>query len=93
MNSKYPLLGTSVIDGRDVDFTWLYARPILSLTFSGLFPPLIGQVTHLDGLPRFIPAPDNLEWVNLDEQRSLELLDQAIHHYRNREEVIRFCNG
>jgi hypothetical protein len=93
VNRKYPLLGTSVVDERTVEFTWLYARPILSLTFRSLFPPLIGQVTHLDGLPRLIPAPDNLEWVNLDEQRSLDLLDHAIRHYRNREEAFRFCNG
>jgi hypothetical protein len=93
MNQRYPLLGTSVIDGRSVEFTWLLGRPILSLTFANDFPPLIGQVSHLDGLPRFHTAPDNLDWVEHEQQRTLELIDQAIHHYRRRDRIARFCKG
>jgi hypothetical protein len=89
---RYPLLGTSVVDDRLVEFTWLYARPVLSLTFADLFPPVIGQVTHLDGLPRLWPAPDNLDWLNFDDHRVLELVDRAIDFYRRREEVLRGCD-
>ena len=91
---QYPLFGTADIDGFEVHFAWVWKQPCLRVTFADVEPALIGRVTHLDGLPRLVSAPDNLAWLQQDDPaRSLAVLDFAIDLWRRKEKTIRTCNG
>lgn len=89
-----PVLGYLEFDERTLTFAWNWHEPVLRVTFTEDDPPLIGHVTHLDGLPRLAPAPDNLAWLNQDEPaRTLVLVNYAIDLWRRKDQVFRDCDG
>ncbi len=91
---RLPLLGTVEIDGAEVHFAWIWRQPALRVTFAEKTPALIGRVTHLDGLPRLVAAPDNLDWLHQDDPaRTLAVLDHATDLWRRKDRVFRTCDG
>jgi hypothetical protein len=81
-----PVLGYGEVEDRILAFAWQWHAPTLRVTFTGAVPSLIGQVTHLDGLPRLAGAPDNHDW--LDAVRTRAVLDHAIDLWRRKEHIF-----
>ncbi|HEU5127649.1 MAG TPA: hypothetical protein VFU12_06640 [Glycomyces sp.] len=91
---RLPVVGYREIDGRDLAFAWVWNQPCLRITFSSDTPSLIGRVTHLDGIPRLVAAPDNLDWLHQDDpSQSLAVLDHATDLWRRKEQRFRTCDG
>jgi hypothetical protein len=86
-----PILGYLELDDRSLTFAWQWHEPVLRVTFTEDDPPLIGHVTHLDGLPRLAAAPDNRDW--LDESRTNAVLNHAIDLWLRKEHIFRTCDG
>ena len=85
-----PVLGYADVEDRTLAFAWQWHAPTLRVTFTGVVPSLVGQLTHLDGLPRLAGAPDNHDW--LDPARTQAVLDHAIDLWRRKEHLFRHCN-
>jgi len=82
---RLPVLGYREIDGCDLAFAWIWDQPCLRVTFTETEPALLGRVTHLDGIPRLVAAPDNLAWLHQDKSnRTLAVLDFATDLWRRR---------
>lgn len=91
---RLPVLGYRDVDGRDLAFAWVWEQPCLRVTFVGDGPSLIGRITHLDGLPRLVAAPDNLAWLRQDDPaRTLAVIDAAVDLWRRKDRIFRTCNG
>ncbi|WP_026924401.1 hypothetical protein [Glycomyces arizonensis] len=91
---KLPVFGYREIDGLDLAFAWIWGQSSLRVTFVDVDPALIGRVTHLDGLPRLVAAPDNLAWLHQDDPaRTLAVLDFATDLWRRKDSIIRTCDG
>lgn len=89
-----PVLGYCEVDDRTLTFAWNWHEPVLRVTFTEGDRPLIGHVTHLDGLPRLVPAPDNHAWLEQEEPaRTLAILNHAIDLWRKKDQVFRDCEG
>lgn len=89
-----PVLGYREVEDRTLAFAWQWHEPTLRVTFTEHAPPLLGHVTHLDGLPRLAAAPDNLSWLNQDEPtRTAAIINHAIDLWRRKESIFRDCNG
>ena len=87
---RLPVLGYREVDGRDLAFAWAWHTPCLRFTFTESEPALLGRVTGLVGLPRLVPAPDNLAWLRHDEPcRTLAVLDHAAELWRRKEHLAR----
>ncbi|WP_168801485.1 hypothetical protein [Glycomyces buryatensis] len=91
---KYPLIGTTEVDDFELCFAWVWHQPCLRVTFAETENPLLGRVTHLDGLPRLVAAPTGLAWLNQDDPaRTGAVLNHAIDLWRRKEQMFRDCNG
>jgi hypothetical protein len=89
-----PVLGYREVDDRTLAFAWQWHEPTLRVTFTEHTPPLLGHVTHLDGLPRLAAAPDNLAWLRQDDQaRTRTTLDHAIDLWRRKDQIFRDRSG
>jgi hypothetical protein len=86
-----PVLGYREVDDRTLAFAWQWQEPTLRVTFTEHTPPLLGYVTHLDGLPRLAAAPENHDW--LEPARTQALVEHAIDLWRRKEHVFRNCEG
>lgn len=88
-----PVIGYREVADRTLAFAWQWHQPIFRVTFTEHSPHLIGQVTHLDCLPRLAAAPDNLAWLNQDDPaRRMAILDHAINLWRKKDEIFRDDN-
>ncbi|MCD0442515.1 hypothetical protein LO763_02615 [Glycomyces sp. A-F 0318] len=91
---RLPVIGTAEVAERELCFAWVWHQPCLRLTFTDGDRPLLGRVTHLDGLPRLVPAADNLAWLGQDDPaRTQAVLVHAIDLWRRKEQMFRDCNG
>jgi hypothetical protein len=91
---RLPVIGTAEVDGRTLAFAWQWHTPTLRVTFTECTPNLLGHVTHLDGLPRLVAAPDHLAWLRQDDPaRTHAVLACAIDLWRRKEQLFRDCNG
>ncbi|THV24355.1 hypothetical protein [Glycomyces paridis] len=91
---RLPVIGTGVVDEHELCFAWVWHQPSLRVTFAAAERPLLGQVTHLDGLARLVPAADNLAWLRQDDPaRTRAVLDHAITLWRRKEQLFRDCDG
>lgn len=90
---QYPLLGIGCIDEYEVFFAWVWKQPRLRVTFADFRPALIGNVTHLDGIPRFTGVPENHDWLSDDETREPRILDQAIDFWTRKDRIFKTMAG
>lgn len=59
-----PVLGTELVDGKTVQFSWPIGQDRLRLVLCGAQPPVIGSVIGLDGPePKLVASePANAQW-------------------------------
>lgn len=86
-----PVLGYREVDDRTLAFAWQWHEPTLRVTFTEHDPSLLGQITHLDGLPRLAAASDNLAWI--DSDRAQAIVNHAIDLWRRKEHMFKDCDG
>ncbi|WP_112133737.1 hypothetical protein [Glycomyces dulcitolivorans] len=91
---RLPVLGMAEVDQAGLSFAWVWHQPSLRVTFADMENTLLGRVTHLDGLPRLVPAPTGLAWIRQgDPTRTLAVLDHAIDLWRLKDHMFKECDG